>query len=184
MNKILEPFASAVAVFGVYFKIQSFVFMPVFGLSNGMVPIIAYNLEARKRSRILKTFRLSAIYASSIMLLGLVIIQVFSPLILTLFNASPDMMALGVPAFRTISWSFVFAGVSIMMASVCQAVGKSVYSMLGSIGRQLVVLIPSAYLLSLTGDAKLIFWAFPLAEAVCFLLCLYFLRKVIRSFDF
>jgi putative MATE family efflux protein len=184
MNKILEPFASAVAVFGVYFKIQSFVFMPVFGLSNGMVPIIAYNLGARKRSRILKTFRLSAIYASSIMLLGLVIIQVFSPLILTLFNASPDMMALGVPAFRTISWSFVFAGVSIMMASVCQAVGKSVYSMLGSIGRQLVVLIPSAYLLSLTGDAKLIFWAFPLAEAVCFLLCLYFLRKVIRSFDF
>jgi putative MATE family efflux protein len=184
MNKILEPFASAVAVFGVYFKIQSFVFMPVFGLSNGMVPIIAYNLGARNRSRILKTFRLSAVYASSIMLVGLLVIQLFSPTILRLFNASPDMMALGVPAFRTISWSFVFAGVSIMMASVCQAVGKSVYSMLGSIGRQLVVLIPSAYLLSLTGNAALIFLSFPIAEAACFMLCLYFLRKVIKSFDF
>ncbi|MBR3844935.1 MAG: MATE family efflux transporter, partial [Clostridia bacterium] len=164
MNKILEPFAGAVAVFGVYFKLQSFAFMPVFGLNNGMVPIVAYNLGAKKRSRILNTIKLSALYASGIMLVGLLLMQLFPAAILGLFNASAQMLTIGVPAFRIISLCFVFAGVSIVMSSVCQAVGSSIYSMFVSIGRQLVILIPAAYLLSKTGDPVSVFWAFPIAE--------------------
>ncbi len=184
MNKILEPFESAVAVFGVYFKLQSFVFMPVFGLNNGMVPIIAYNLGARKRSRITKTIKLSAIYATGIMLVGLLLLQLFPDVILTLFNASPQMMTIGVPSFRIISLCFVFAGVSIVMSSVCQAVGNSIYSMFVSIGRQLVILVPAAYLLSKTGSAVAVFWAFPIAEVAALFLCLFFVRKVLKRLDF
>ena len=184
MNKILENFVGAVAVFGVYFKLQSFVFMPVFGLNNGMVPIIAYNLGARKRSRIINTIKYSAIYATAIMLVGLLILQIFPGNILDLFNASQEMKTLGVPAFRIISLCFVFAGVSIVMSSVCQAVGNSVYSMLVSIGRQLVILIPAAWLLSKTGNAVMIFWAFPIAEIAALFLCIFFLRKVLKRLDF
>ena len=186
LNKILQPFAEGigVAVFSVYFKLQSFVFMPIFGLNNGMVPIIAYNLGARKRSRILKTIKLSVIYAVSIMALGLLVLQIFPSQLLTLFNADEATMSVGVPAFRTVSLCFIFAGVSIVICSVCQAVGKSVYSMLVSIGRQLVVLIPVAYLLSLTNHVNAIWWAFPIAEGVALCLCLFFLHTVVKKMDF
>lgn len=185
MNKILVVFSStAVAVFGVYFKLQSFVFMPVFGLNNGMVPIVAYNLGARKRSRILNTVKLSALYATGIMLVGLLIVQLIPGPILKLFNASEQMLAMGIPAFRIISLCFVLAGVSVVISSVCQAVGKSVYSMFISIGRQLVVLIPVAYLLSLTGRLHWVWWAFPIAELVSVIMCGFFLRSVIRKLDF
>ncbi len=186
MNKILEPFVNGigVAVFGVYFKLQSFVFMPVFGLNNGMVPIIAYNLGAKKRPRIIKTIKLSAIYASSIMAVGLLLFQALPQVLLGFFQADEATLQVGVPAFRIISLCFVFAGVSIVISSVCQAVGKSIYSMLVSIGRQLVVLIPAAFLLSLTGNVDRIWWAFPIAEVISLILCLLFLRQVLRKLDF
>ncbi len=184
MNKILAAFTYAVAVFTVYFKLQSFVFMPVFGLNNGMVPIVAYNLGARKRSRILKTIKLSAIYATAIMLGGLLVIQRYPAEILQLFNAEPEMLQVGITALRTISLCFVFAGVSIVISSVCQAVGKSIYSMVVSIGRQLVILIPAAFLLSLTGKVNLIWLAFPIAEVVSLVMCLFFLRQIKKGLDF
>ena len=186
MNKILEPFQKeqAVALFALYFKLQSFVFMPVFGLNNGMVPIVAYNLGARKRSRMIKTLKLSAMYATGIMLVGLLVMQTMPDLVLKLFNADADMMALGVPAFRIISLCFVFAGASIIMSSMCQAVGNSIYSMFVSIGRQLVILIPAAWLLAKTGNAVMVFWAFPIAEVVALFLCIFFLRKVLKQLDF
>lgn len=186
MNKILEPFETeqAVAVFGIYFKLQSFVFMPVFGLNNGMVPIIAYNLGAQKRSRMIKTLKLSAMYATCIMLVGLLVMQTVPGFILQLFNAEGTMLQTGIDAFRIISLCFVFAGVSIVMCSMCQAVGSSIYSMFVSIGRQLVILIPAAWLLAKTGNAVTVFWAFPIAEVVALFLCLFFLRKVLKRLDF
>ncbi len=186
MNKILEPFETeqAVAVFGIYFKLQSFVFMPVFGLNNGMVPIVAYNLGARKRSRMIKTLKLSAIYATGIMLVGLLVLQTVPGFILELFNAEGAMLQTGIDAFRIISLCFVFAGVSIIMSSMCQAVGNSIYSMFVSIGRQLVILIPAAWLLAKTGNAVMVFWAFPIAEVAALFLCIFFLRKVLRQLDF
>lgn len=185
LNKILMVFSStAVAVFGVYFKLQSFVFMPVFGLNNGMVPIVAYNLGARKRSRIIKTIQLSALYATGIMLVGLIVVQLLPGQILQLFKASPQMLEIGIPAFRIISICFIFAGVSIVISSVCQAVGNSVYSMLVSIFRQLVVLVPAAYFLAQTGRLSLVWWAFPIAELVSVLLCGFFLKSVLRKLDF
>lgn len=186
LNKILEPFAQeqAVAVFAIYFKLQSFVFMPVFGLNNGMVPIIAYNLGARKRSRMIKTLKLSAIYATGIMLVGLLIFQTAPGFILELFNAEGMMLQTGIRVFRVISLCFVFAGASIVMSSMCQAVGSSIYSMFVSIGRQLVILIPAAWLLAKTGSAVMVFWAFPIAEVVSLFLCIFFLRKVLKRLDF
>ncbi len=186
MNKILGPFEKeqAVAVFTIYFKLQSFVFMPVFGLNNGMVPIIAYNLGARNRSRMIKTLKLSVMYATGIMLVGLVLLQTVPGFILELFNAEGAMLQTGIDAFRIISLCFVFAGVSIVMSSMCQAVGNSIYSMFVSIGRQLVILIPAAWLLAKTGNAVMVFWAFPIAEVVALFLCLYFLRKVLKRLDF
>ena len=165
LNKILIIFSStAVAVFGVYFKLQSFVFMPVFGLNNGMVPIVSFNYGARNKERMIKTIKYSIGYAVGIMLLGLVIIQLFPEAMLRLFDASDNMMTLGVPALRIISISFVFAGACIVLSSVFQALGNGIFSMLVSITRQLIVLLPVAYLLSLTGNVDMIWWAFPIAE--------------------
>ena len=186
MNKILEPFVDGVgvAVFGVYFKIQSFVFMPVFGLTNAMIPIVAYNFGAQKRSRILKTIKLSVIYSLSIMTAGMLLFQLAPKGLLGIFNADEAMLQVGVPALRTISLCFVFAAVSIVICSLCQAVGKSLYSMFASIGRQLVALVPAAYLLSLSGNVNWIWWAFPIAESLAFVLCLLFLRQVLKRLDF
>ena len=170
LNKILLVFSStATAVFGVYFKLQSFVFMPVFGINNGMVPIIAYNYGARNKDRLMKTVKISIMYGISIMLIGLVIFQVFPKELLSLFNASDKMISIGVPALRTISISFLFAGYCIVVSSMFQALGNGVMSMIVSLVRQLIVLLPVAYLLSKSGNLNMVWWAYPIAEiaSVC-----------------
>ena len=183
MNLILGAISTsaAVAVFNVYFKLQSFVFMPVFGLNNGMVPIVSYNFGARKRKRLTDTVRFSAILAVGIMLVGLVVIQIFAAPILSIFEASAEMLRIGVPALRIISLCFVFAGFNIICSSTFQALGNGVLSMIMSIVRQLVVLLPAAYLLSLTGEVTMVWWSFPIAELASLTLCLIFLRRIFRE---
>lgn len=165
INKILLVFTStATAVFGVYFKLQSFIFMPVFGINNGMVPIISYNYGAKHKDRLMETVKISIIYAIGIMIIGLVIFQLFPKQLLGLFNASEEMISIGTPALRIISISFLFAGYCIVVSSMFQALGNGVMSLIVSIGRQLVVLLPAAYLLSRTNNLNLVWWAFPIAE--------------------
>lgn len=179
MNQILIAFSStATAVFGVYYKLQSFVFMPVFGLNNGMVPIIAYNYGARNRERLIKTIKLAMIYAVSIMGAGLLIFQLIPDKLFLLFEASEHMLSMGVPALRTLSLSFIFAGFCIVGSSAFQAFGNAVYSMIMSICRQLLVLLPVAYLLSKLGNVNLVWWAFPIAELMSLALTIVFLLRI------
>lgn len=182
MNTILQGFSTeALNVFGIYFKLQSFIFMPVFGLNNGMVPIIAYNFGARKKKRIYSTMRLAAICAVSYMLLGFLTFQVIPGPLLKIFKATSEMLVFGKPALRTISISFIMAGFSVVSISVCQALGQSIYSLIVSVVRQLVVLIPSAFLLSLTKNVNMIWWAFPIAELVGCALCIIFVTRVLKK---
>lgn len=182
MNKILIAFTStATAVFGVYFKIQSFVFMPVFGLNNGMVPIIAYNYGARKKERIYQTIRLSVICAVCIMLIGLAVFQFLPTYLLSIFNASEEMLQIGVPALRIISISFLIAGFNIVSSSVFQALSHGFLSLIVSVVRQLIILLPAAFLLAKFGGLSVIWWAFPLAELFAFLLCIFFLRHALKK---
>ncbi len=179
MNLILIAFTStATAVFGVYFKLQSFVFMPVFGLNNGMVPIIAYNYGAGKRSRVIKIIKLSIMYAVGMMLVGFMLMQIIPDKLLLLFNASETMLEIGVPALRIISTSFLFAGFCIVCGSVFQALGNGLYSMFVSIARQLVVLLPVAYLLSRLGNVDYVWWSFPIAEVASLTFSTYFLIRI------
>jgi len=179
INNILIRFSStATAVYGVYFKLQSFVFMPVFGLNNGMVPIIAYNYGAEKRERIKKTIKLSILLAVGIMLSGLVIIQLLAMQILNLFNASESMLEIGIPALRIISISYIFAGVSIVASSVYQAFGNGVFSLMTSILRQLIILLPAAYGLSLLGNVNLIWWSYPISEGISLVLSIMLLKNI------
>ncbi len=168
-NKIimsLSPYA--VNVFGIYFKLQSFIFMPVFGFNNGMISIVSYNYGAGKKKRVLRTIKLGLVYAVSMMLFGFALFQIFPDVFLAMFNMSEEAInTVGVPALRTISISFIFAGFSIICSAVFQAFGYSLFSMFVSIGRQLVTLLPVAYLLALTGDVNNVWWAFPIAELVC-----------------
>ena len=185
MNKVLISFpdcgVAAMNVFGIYFKLQSFIFMPIFGLNNGMVPIIAYNYGARKRARLMQAVRLSMICAVSYMLLGFAAFQLFPAQLLGIFNAEAQMLEIGTVALRTISYSFIFAGFCIITLSVCQALGKSIYSLITSIGRQLVVLIPVAILLSLTGNVDLVWLAFPIAEIVSVTLATVFMVRILKK---
>jgi len=182
MNKVLGGFGvDPMNIFGIYFKLQSFIFMPVFGLNNGMVPIIAYNYGARKRDRVIKTIRLSAVCAIAYMLLGFSAFQLLPKQLLGIFNANESMLAIGSVALRTISLSFIFAGFCIVTSSVCQALGKSIYSLFSSMGRQLVVLIPTAFLLSLSGDVNLVWWAIPIAEIASVILSVIFMIHVLKK---
>ena len=179
MNRILLAFTStATAVFGVYFKLQSFIFMPIFGMNNGMVPIVAYNYGAAKPDRIIKTIKLAMTYAEVLMLIGLAAFQFIPDTLLGFFNASPDMLAIGEPALRTISWSFLVAGICIICSSSFQALGNGIYSLLVSFARQLVVLLPAAFLLSLTGNVNAVWWSFPIAEVASLTCSLLFLRRM------
>jgi len=185
MNRILIGFTStATAVFGIYFKVQSFVFMPVFGLNNGMVPIIAYNYGAGRRDRVIRTVELSVVYALAIMAAGLAVFQLAPQFLLGLFNASEHMLAIGIPALRIISLGFLFAAFGVVSSSFFQALGNGVYSMFVSLTRQLIVLLPAAWILSLTGRVEMVWWAFPIAEVVSFTLSVIFTlsinRKVVR----
>lgn len=171
-NKIIMALNEyAVNVFGIYFKLQSFVFMPVFGFNNGIISIVSYNYGARKKKRMLRTIKLGLIYAVSFMLVGFALFQIFPDVFLSMFNLSDEAInTVGVPALRTISISFIFAGFSIICSAVFQALGYSLFSMFVSIGRQLVTLLPVAYLLALTGDINNVWWAYPIAEFVCLVL--------------
>ena len=186
MNQILIAFTStATAVFGIYFKLQSFIFMPVFGLNNGMVPIVAYNYGARKPSRITKTVRLAIAYAVGIMLVGFALFQFFPDVFIGLFEAegedAGDLLAIGVPALRIISCHFLVAGISVVSMSVFQALGHGVLSLTVSVIRQLVVLLPVAFVLSKVGGLSVVWWAFPLAEIFAVSLCILFLLRVYRQ---
>ncbi len=192
LNKILGSISKALGdtpatVFGVYFKLQSFIFMPIFGLNNGVIPVIAYNYGARKRKRMTDALKVSATIAVSVMVVGLLLMQIFPEQALKLFDAKDDMLQIGIPALRTISLSFVFAGVCIVLGSSFQALGKGVYSMLVSFARQIVVLLPVAYLFSLTGNVNLVWWAFPIAEiaslAASVGMFVYLYKKVISKIE-
>ena len=182
MNKILIGFSStAAAVFGVYFKLQSFIFMPVFGLNNGTVPIIAYNYGARRPERIMKTLKLAIIYAVAIMFMGFAAFQTIPDKLLMIFNASDLMLEIGVPALKTISLSFMFAGYCIVCSSMFQALGHGMMSLITSVVRQLVVLLPVAFLLSKTGIVTYVWYAFPIAEIFSLTLSTFFLIKIYKT---
>ncbi len=182
MNLILMAFTStATAVFGVYFKLQSFIFMPVFGLNNGMIPIIAYNYGADNRQRVVQTIRYSIFYAVSIMAVGTLIFQMFPADLLTMFEASDTMLQIGVPALRAISVSFIVAGYCIVCGSVFQALGNGVYSLMVSIARQLFVLLPVAYLLSRLGNVNYVWWSFPIAEMASLIMSTIFLVRIYKK---
>lgn len=173
--------STAAAVFGAYYKLQSFIMMPVFGLNNGMVPIIAFNYGARKGDRVSKTIKLSILTAIVIMLIGIFLLQAFPETLLGMFDASENMIQIGVPALRTISLSFIFAGFCIVCSSVFQAFGNGVLSMLSSIARQLVVLLPAAWLLSLTNRLELVWYAYPIAEIMSMILSCIFLKRIYNT---
>lgn len=186
MNLILIQFTStATAIFGIYFKLQSFFFMPVIGLNNGMVPIIAYNFGAGKRSRIVKTIRYSLVYAFMLMFLGFLAFQLIPAPLLGMFDASDEMLEIGVRALRIIGVHFLIAWFCIIAGSVFQAVGNGVYSLIVSVARQLVILLPVAYILAKIGGLALVWWAFPIAELMSFAVSATFLvitwKKVISK---
>lgn len=181
MNQILIGFTNtAAAVLGVYFKLQSFVFMPVFGLNNGLIPIIAYNFGARKKKRVTGAMKYAMIFSVSIMVVGTIVMQFFPEQLLRLFDAGDQMMDIGVTALKIISVHFILAGFDIIIISSLQALGRGFSSMLISFTRQLIVLLPVAYLLSLTGKLSAIRWAFPIAEVVSIIVSLLFLRRAYK----
>lgn len=183
MNKILLIFSStAAAVFGVYFKLQSFIFMPVFGLNNGMIPIIAFNYGARNKDRIIQTIKLSIIIAVSIMLFGLAIFQTLPGFLLrNLFDASENMLKIGVPALRIISLSFLFAGYCIIVGSVFQALGNAVYSLIVSAARQLFVILPVAYVFARIFGLHMVWWSIPIAEIASVVMSTVLLRHIYKT---
>ncbi len=189
MNNILTGFNAltagvgdtAVATFGVYFKLQSFVFMPVFGFNNGLVPIVAYNYGAGKHDRMRAAIRWAILFGCSYMLLGSVVMLTLPGQLLSWFDASATMLSIGVPALRIIGSSFVAAGFCIVCSSVFQALGNGLYSMTVSIARQLVVLLPLAFLLAQTGNIALVWIAFPAAEIIGLLLTLFFYRRIMKK---
>lgn len=182
LNKILISFSTtATAVFGAYFKLQSFIFMPIFGLNNGMIPIISYNTGARKIDRVKKTIALSITLAMSIMACGTLLFELCPQTLLGFFNASGEMLEIGNTALRIIATHFVIAGFCIIVNSVCQAIGNPLHSLFISICRQLLVLIPAAYFLSRTGILNMVWLAFPIAEIASLILCLIFFKKTINK---
>ncbi len=184
LNKILAEFSStAVAVFGVYYKLNSFIFMPVFGMNNGLVPILSYNYGARKPDRIKKTIKLGMKYAVAIMIFGLLLFELFPSGLLGIFDASQEMLSIGCVALRIIASSFVFAGVAIICSTVFQAIGNPLHSLIMSVCRQLFVLVPVAWLLSLSGRLELVWLAFPIAEFVSVAMSIFFMKKTIRHLD-
>lgn len=182
MNLILMSFsATATAVFGVYFKLQSFFFMPVFGLNNGITPIIAYSYGARQRKRMLKTIRLSMGIAFCLLLAGFAFFQCVPELLLGFFDASEEMLVIGAPALRTISYSFLIAWFCIIAGTVFQALGHAVFSLIVSVMRQLVVLVPAAYVLAKLGGIHAVWWSFPIAELMSGLMSGIFLARIYRK---
>ena len=182
MNRILIEFSStATAVFGVYFKLQSFFFMPVFGLNNGITPIIAYNYGAQQRKRMIRTIRISLTTAFCLTFIGFLCFEGIPQVLLGMFNASEDMLIIGVPALRIIGIHYLIAWFCIIIGTVFQALGKAVFSMIVSIMRQLVALIPAAYILAKIGGLHAVWWSFPIAEVISLAVTLFFFTKIYRS---
>ena len=182
MNKIMIVLTTtATAVFGAYFKLQSFIFMPIFGLNNAMVPIIAYNYGAAKPDRVKKTIMLAIATAMCIMAVGTLAFETIPQVLLGFFDASEHMLEIGVPALRIIGSHFVLAGFCIPAGSVCQAIGNPVHSLISAVCRQLLVLIPAAWLLAQTGRLDLVWLAFPIAELMSLLMNTVFLRKTMKK---
>ena len=182
MNQILQGFReTATSVFGVYFKLQSFFFMPLFGLNNATISIIAYNYGARRPERIMKTLKISSISALTLMSTGMLIFQFAPELLLSMFNPSQDFMTMGCAALRTISFAFPIAAVCIALSASFQALGNGIYSTIISLARQLIVLLPAAYLLSLSGDVNLVWWSYPIAEIISGALTFYFFLRIYRQ---
>jgi len=181
MNQILQGFGeTSTGVFGIYFKLQSFFFMPLFGINNATISIIAYNYGARKPERIKATLKLACTVALLLMTTGLLVFQLAPDLLLSMFNPSENFLIIGRTALRTISWSFPVAAVCIALGASFQALGNGIYSTVVSLGRQLVVLLPVAYLMSLTGDVHNVWLSYPIAEVVSGALTLYFFVRIWR----
>ena len=189
MNKILityhEAKETAATAFGIYFKLNSFIFMPVFGLNNGSVSILAYNYGARTRARMTECIKRVCLYALCIMSAGTLIFQTIPQVLLQLFNANETLIGVGVPALRIISLSFPIAAICIALGGAFQATGKSVYSMLVSFVRQLIFLIPAAFVLALigqnSGNSNLVWWSYPIAEVVSLAISLFFYFRLHRT---
>ncbi len=182
MNQILQGFTeTATGVFGIYFKLQSFFFMPLFGLNNATISIIAFNYGARKPERIVKTLKLAVTVALGLMLTGLLVFQVAPDLLLGIFNPTEEFLSIGRTALRTISWSFPIAAVCIALGASFQALGNGMYSTITSICRQMVVLLPVAYLLSLTGDVNKVWMAYPIAEFASCAATIFFFARIYRQ---
>ncbi|HAX52131.1 MAG TPA: MATE family efflux transporter [Lachnospiraceae bacterium] len=181
MNRILLIFSStAAAVFGVYFKLQSFVFMPVFGLTNGMIPIVAYNYGAQNKKRIVDAIKMAIFIAIGFMTVGLLLFQIFPTQFLELFGASEHMLEIGVPALRIISLSFLLAGFNIVVGSAFQALGNGVYSLIISAARQLIVILPIAYLFAELSGLAMVWWAIPIAEIAAVALSSLLFKRIIQ----
>lgn len=182
MNRILIEFSStATAVFGVYFKLQSFFFMPVFGLNNGITPIIAYNYGAGQRKRMLKTIKLSMLVAFCLTFIGFLCFEGIPQILLGMFNASDELLTIGVPALRIIGIHYLIAWFCIVSGTVFQALGKAFFSMTVSIMRQLFVLIPAAYILAKLGGLHVVWWSFPIAEVISLMVSSFFLVRINRT---
>ena len=182
MNQILIAFtATATAVLGVYFKLQSFIFMPIFGLNNGLVPIVSYNYGAKRKERMVKAYKLATLIAMSIMAVGTLLFECIPGALLGMYNAGDHMLALGIPALRIIGVHFVVAGFCIVTGSMFQALGNGVPSLITSVMRQLVVLLPAAWLLAQTGDVNMVWWAFPIAEVMSALMTTFFFVREYRK---
>ena len=182
MNLILGTFsATAIAVYGVYFKLNSFVFMPVFGLTTGMVPIVSYNYGAGNAERIKKTVKSTILIAVSIMIFGIIIFELFPAELLMLFKASEHMLGIGCTAMRIIAPSFIGAAIAITLGSTFQALGKSFLSMTVSFVRQLVVLLPVAYFLSRSGKLENVWFCFLVAEIFAISLSSFFMQRIKKT---
>ena len=182
MNQILQGFnETATSVFGIYFKLQSFFFMPLFGLNNATISIIAFNYGARKPDRMVKTLKLACTAAVALMTTGLLVFQFAPDLLLNLFNPSEEFLIMGRAVLRTISWSFPIAAVCIVLGACFQALGNGIYTTITSLCRQLVVLLPVAYLLSLTGQVNNVWLSYPIAEIASGALTCYFFLRIYRQ---
>ena len=182
MNQILQGFTeTATSVFGIYFKLQSFFFMPLFGLNGATISIIAFNYGARKPDRIVKTLSLATGSALVLMTCGFLVFQFVPDLLLGMFNPSDTFLVIGRSALRTISWSFPVAAVCISLSACFQALGNGIYSTITSICRQMVVLLPAAYLLSLTGNVNMVWLAYPIAEVASGAATAFFFAKIYKQ---
>lgn len=184
MNHLLIGFTStAVAVYGAYMKLQSFFFMPVFGLNNAMIPVIGYNYGARKKERIYRTVRYGVLFACVITSIGCLLFELIPATLLGIFSPSETLLAIGSPALRIIAIHFPVAGFCIVTGSACQALDRSIYTFITSLMRQIVALIPAAYLLALTGNINNIWWCFPIAEIISMIFSLLFVRKAFAGME-